>query len=98
MNPHQQRPDEENLHKAHVDESGDIYIDESTETSPSKFSVKKPILKRRNTWEVTDADEVVQAARKTEQVPEYCEQVIGVLKTVRGNLIGTTKTLFSEGK
>src|SRR3989344_4414187 len=89
MNPHQQRQDDENLHKAHVDET--------SEPAPSKFSMKKPILKRTSAWEVTDNDEVIKAARKTEQVPEYCEQVISVLKGVRGNLIGTTKTFLAEG-
>ncbi|MAE68279.1 MAG: sortase [Candidatus Peribacteraceae bacterium] len=55
-------------------------------------------MKQSAEWEVTENDEVVKEARKTVNASARFEQVISVLKGVRGSLIGTTKEIVGEGK
>jgi LPXTG-site transpeptidase (sortase) family protein len=63
-----------------------------------RVSRVQPTMRQSSSWEVTDNDPVVQEARKTESVTERCDQVISVLKGVRGSLIGTTKSIVTEGR
>jgi len=82
-----------------VDESGHIHIGPGEQkVEPERISRIQPTLKKNTAWEVTDADELVQETRKTEGVQDRCEQVVSVLKVVRGKLMGTTKNIVSEGK
>lgn len=80
-----------------MDDSGHITIGGNDEARVSRIHEHAPMLKE-NIWEVTDDDEIVQEARKAEKTTEYCEQVVSVLKTVRGGIIGTTKEMMTEGK
>ena len=88
-----------------MDDDGHIYIggpakQESRQPAEptERVSRTRPILKRSLEWEVTEDDQVVKEARSTEPVKEYCDQVVGVLKGVRGSLMGTTKQFATEGK
>lgn len=98
MFSHQDWPEEEEEHKAHVGDDGHIFIqgNQPIESTP-RFS-RSPSLKKSPEWQVTDDDELVKETRKTDRKKERCEQVITVLKSVRGGIIGTTKSALSEGK
>lgn len=90
-----QENDEEE--KAHVDESGHIFIHGKPVDSSPRTS-RQPSIKRIPEWEVTENDEVIKAARKTDRKKERCEQVVTVLKSVRGGIIGTTHSFVEEGR
>ncbi len=81
-----------------MDECGHIHIGPKADKEVGRVSRVQPTLKKSTEWEVTDADELVKETRKTENVSERCEQVVSVLKSVRGSLIGTTKSIMDEGK
>ena len=91
---HQSWHNDDEDHKAHVDELGHIHIG----SPKSRLTRKQPVLKKSVQWEVTDSDEMVREVRKTEEGSLSCEQVITVLKGVRGSLIGTTKDVVYEGR
>ncbi len=98
MYPHQKWPDGDHHDKAHVDASGHIYIEPDTpEKSPATFQ-KEPFLKSKIPWEITESDAIIQTARSTEVAGKHCEQVVSVLRNIRGNLIGTTHGIACEGK
>jgi LPXTG-site transpeptidase (sortase) family protein len=81
-----------------VDSSGQIHIGSGNQSKTPRLSRKQPELKKKTEWQVTDADEVVIAMRKTMTTSDRCEQIVSVLKGVRGGLIGTTKDLVYEGR
>jgi LPXTG-site transpeptidase (sortase) family protein len=81
-----------------VDESGHIHMNSNQEEEAPRVSRVQPAMKKAAQWEVTDADELVQETRKTEKNSISSEQVVSVLKGVRGNLIGTTKNIVTEGR
>ena len=76
-----------------MDSSGQIHIGSGNQSKTPRLSRKQPELKKKTEWQVTDADEVVIAMRKTMTTSDRCEQIVSVLKGVRGGLIGTTKDL-----
>ncbi|MCA9371086.1 MAG: sortase [Candidatus Peregrinibacteria bacterium] len=92
-----QHPDwhEENDHKAHVDESGHIFIGD--EQIAPRIERSKPIVKKSMNWEVLEEDEVVQEARSTGSSSLCCDQVVNVLKGVRSGVMATTKEFAVEG-
>lgn len=77
------------LPKAQYDDNGNVIIPSSTESRSF----------RNAGWEVTDDDEVVVETRdKIQGTKCNYEEVITVLKSARGNLIGTTNSIVIEGK
>ncbi|MBT4393031.1 MAG: sortase [Candidatus Peribacter sp.] len=73
-------------------------MNSNQEEEAPRVSRVQPAMKKAAQWEVTDADELVQETRKTEKNSISSEQVVSVLKGVRGNLIGTTKNIVTEGR
>lgn len=80
-----------------MDEVGHIFIGGESDNDSPRISRANPTLKQESLWEITDEDEVVQEARTVEK-SHYSEQVVSVLKGVRGNLLGATKEIVTEGK
>lgn len=93
-----QHPDwqDDDKHRARVDEDGHIFI--GGEQVAPRVERSKPILRKSMQWEVTDEDEIIKEARTVEESSKYCEQVVDVLKGVRGSLLSTTKEFAEEGK
>ena len=96
MYSHQDWPEDEE-ERAHVDESGHIFIHGNPIDSSPRVS-RQPSIKRMPEWQVTEEDTLVQESRKAVSKKDRCEDVITVLKTVRGGIIGTTCSFVSEGK
>lgn len=57
----------------------------------------EPVLLRETAWEVTDEDEVVKEFRAS-QTEISCENLVSVLKGVRGTMMQTTQTVVREGR
>ncbi|MDP7069298.1 MAG: hypothetical protein QF815_02120, partial [Candidatus Peribacteraceae bacterium] len=100
IDPHQFWPEEEPDKQAHLDEAGNIIIPGANEpvNAPVPRVTRQPVLRQPTEWEVTEEDEVVREARKTEPKKDRSEQVVRVLKRVRGGLMGTTSGVIGEGK
>lgn len=107
MFEHQDWQNQDNEHRAYVDESGHIFLNTNEDSLQQpempneqlqRISRNRPVIKRAMEWEITEEDEIVQEARKTEPVKRYCDEVVGVLKGVRGSLVVTTKDIAYEGK
>ncbi len=79
---------DEDQPKAHVDENGNIHVPNRQESR----SV------RNAGWEVTEGDTVIRDSRRVMRTKRNAEDVVSLLKSVRGNLIGTTLSLAREGK
>lgn len=56
-----------------------------------------PTLKHSQ-WEITEEDEVIQHARKQERTTEHTEQLVHLLKGVRGTMLHTAQSVLNEGK
>lgn len=83
-----------------MEEDGHIVLGVEVDKEPllERISRTNPLLKEPAMWDVTEEDEIVQEARSVEQKKVYCDQVVGVLKSVRGGLLKTTKDLTEESK
>jgi len=75
-----------------VDAYGNIII------PGSEPIISTPVPKAPAVWQVTEDDEVVQSVRKKRTKNVSCEQVVSILKTVRGTMIQTTSSLVEEGQ
>lgn len=53
---------------------------------------------RTTEWEITENDEIIKEARKEERSTERTEQLVEVLKGVRGSILHNTSSIFDEGK
>ncbi|MBM3231516.1 hypothetical protein FJZ28_04300, partial [Candidatus Peregrinibacteria bacterium] len=78
--------------RAEVDAYGNIII------PGSEPIISTPVPKAPAVWQVTEDDEVVQSVRKKRTKNVSCEQVVSILKTVRGTMIQTTSSLVEEGQ
>ncbi len=94
MYEHQDWHDDDDRHRAYVDESGHIFL--HTQHSPQERT--RPIVKRSTEWDVTEDDEIVREARSAEPKQDRCDDVVAVLKTIRGSLLGATKEMAAESK
>ncbi len=95
MFPHQNWQDEND--RAHVDESGHIFIHENGEVAHKPQETETPQL-RTVEWEITEEDTVVKETRRAQRNTERTEQLVDVLKGVRGSLIKNTNSVLEEGK
>lgn len=88
-------PDQPSDDRAHYDDNGNIHIHGQPEgaTSPTPSLRKKQPL-----WEVTEEDELVKETRKTANIIDQRDKLVGVLKNVRGTVLHTTSSVFEEGK
>ncbi|MBT5237027.1 sortase [Candidatus Peregrinibacteria bacterium] len=86
--------------RAHVDDAGHIFIhgNEAQPIIQPKKEVEAQPVMRTSMWEVTENDEIIRSARKEERKTERTEQVVNVLKSVRGNILTNTGSVLEEGK
>lgn len=79
-------------HTAQYDAHGNIIIPE--DAPEQEYAMREPSV----IWQVTDDDEVVQDVRKTSVTNISCEDLVTVLKGVRGTMMRTTTMLVEEGQ